>query len=176
MADPLTTFQDDLNTLATADTTNPQGGTATPTTALTAAQEVLSLLADQTLVGSGIGAAVSGVYTTIATKITDDVVKALQAIAGELRTNANLANLSIKDATSALSALQNALQTAQSLVPGGSSAVASAFASTTQFATLFANLLQDAGSVAKAADTLDEVAQQLDAVANAFKTAASGNP
>jgi hypothetical protein len=175
MADPLTTLQDDLNTLATADTADPQNGTATPQAPLTAAQQVLSLLADQTLVGTTIGPAVSSVYNAIATAITDDVVKALQAIAGELNSPA-MAGLNINDATSALSSLQNTLQTAQSLVPGGSSAVASALTSTSQFATLFGNLLQDAGSLAAAANTLYEIAQQLGAVAAAFTTAAQGSP
>jgi hypothetical protein len=175
MADPLTTLQDDLNTLATADTADPQNGTATAQAPLTAGQQVLSLLADQSLVGSAIGTAVSGLYSAIATAITDDVVKALQAIAGELN-SPSLAGLNVNDAASALSSLQNVLQTAQSLVPGGSSAVASAFASTSQFATLFGNLLQDAGSLAAAANTLYEIAQQLEAVAAAFTTASQGNP
>jgi hypothetical protein len=173
MTDPLTTLQTDLNTLATADTSDPPNGTAAAQPPLTAAQQVLSLLADQALVGSAISTSVSGVYSAIATAITDDVVKALQAVAGELN-SPSMAGLNLNDATSALSSLQNALQTAQSLVPGGSSAVASAFASTSQFATLFGNLLQDAGSLAAAANTLYEIAQQLEAVAAAF-TAAKGN-
>jgi hypothetical protein len=170
MTDPLTTLQTDLNTLATADTSDPPNGTAAAQPPLTAAQQVLSLLADQALVGSAISTSVSGVYSAIATAITDDVVKALQAVAGELN-SPSMAGLNLNDATSALSSLQNA----QSLVPGGSSAVASAFASTSQFATLFGNLLQDAGSLATAANTLYEIAQQLEAVAAAF-TAAKGNP
>jgi hypothetical protein len=174
MTDPLTTLEGDLTTLAAADTADPQNGTATAQPALTAAQQVLSLLADQTLVGPAIGTAVSGVYSGIATAITDDVVKALQLIAGELTTT--LAGLNVANAASALSSLQNVLQTAQSLVPGGSSAVASAFASTSQFATLFGNLLADAGSVTAAANTLYEIAQQLEAVAAAFATASQGNP
>ena len=173
MADPLTTLMDDLNTLATADTSDPQNGTATPQAPLAAAQQVLSLLADQTLVGNTIGSAVSGVYSAIATAVTDDVVKAMQAIAGELN-SPSLAGLNLNDATSALSSLQNVLQTAQSLVPGGSSA--SALASTSQFATLFGNLLQDADSLAAAANSLYEIAQQLAAVAAAFTAAAQGNP
>lgn len=175
MADPLTTLQDDLNTLATADTGDPENGTATAQAPLTAAGEVLSLLADQTLVGATIGSAVSGVYSAIASAITDDVVKALQAIAGEL-SSPSMAGLNLNDAASALSSLQNVLQTAQSLVPGGSSGAASALSSTSQFATLFGNLLQDAGSLAAAANTLYEIAQQLAAVAAAFTAAAQGNP
>jgi hypothetical protein len=175
MTSPLSTLETDLNTLATADAGDPQNNPATATPALTAAQEVLSLLADQTLVGSSIGGAVSGVYTTIATAITDDVVDALKKIATEL--TSTLATLNISDAASALSALQNALQTAQSLVPGGSSAVASAFASTSQFATLFGNLLQVPGTtVGDAAKTLNTIAQQLAAIAAAFTAAAAGNP
>lgn len=175
MTDVLTTLQGDLNTLAKADITNAESGTAMVQPPLTAATEVLSLLADQSIVGASIGSAVSGVYTALATVLTDDVVKALQAIAAEL-TNPSLAGLSVSDATSALSSLQNVLQTASSLVPGGSSAVASAFASTSQFATLFGNLLSDAGSLAVAATTLYEIAQQLAALADAFTTAAAGTP
>lgn len=168
MADPLTTLQGDLNVLAKPDKLNPQGGSATPTQALTVAGEVLSLLADQSLSGSSIGATVTVVYTEIAKAITDDVVNSLKAIAGELASIPHLG-----DAASALLALQNVLQTAQSLVPGGSSAVASALASTSQFATLFGDLLQDPGT---AATTLYEIAQQLEAVAAAFTTAAQGKP
>lgn len=175
MTDPLTTLETDLTILATPNTPH-STGTATETPALAAAKEVLSVLADQSLVGHGIGTAVSGAYSAVATALTDDVVKALQAIAGELTTNASLVSLDITDATKALNALQNALQTAQTLVPGGSSAVASALASTSQFATLFGNLLHDAGSVATAADTLYQIAQQLAVIAAAFTTAAAGAP
>jgi hypothetical protein len=165
MTSPLTTLENDLTTLVTT-----AGVAKDP---LTAAQDVLSLLADQTLVGSSIGEAVTGVYTTIANTINDDLVSALQGIANELK---SLTSLSVSDATAALGALQNALQTAQSLVPGGSSAVASAFAATAQFATMFGNLLQEAGTVTAAAGTLDTIALQLGTIATAFSTAAAGNP
>src|SRR5271157_1175577 len=160
MTDPLQTLQGDLNILATADTHDPQNGTAAAQPALTAAGLVLSLLADQSLVGSTIAPAVSSAYGGIATVINDDVVQALQKIALELST-LDLGGASLSEVASALSALQ----TAQSLVPGGSSAAASALASTSQFATLFGNLLQDAGTLPAAADTLYEIAQQLAAVA-----------
>ena len=65
MTDVLTTLQGDLNTLAKADTTNAASGTATAQPPLTAATEVLSLLADQSIVGASIGSAVSGVYTAL---------------------------------------------------------------------------------------------------------------
>jgi hypothetical protein len=175
MTDPLQTLQGDLNILATADTHDPQNGTAAAQPALTAAGLVLSLLADQSLVGSTIAPAVSSAYGGSATVINDDVVQALQKIALELST-LDLGGASLSEVASALSALQNALQTAQSLVPGGSSAAASALASTSQFATLFGNLLQDAGTLLAAADTLYEIAQQLAAVAATLKTAAQGNP
>ena len=84
MTNPLSDLEGDLDKLATPDPSSPGTVAATATPALTAAQEVLSLLADQTLVGSSIGGAVSGVYTTIATAITDDVVDALKKIATEL--------------------------------------------------------------------------------------------
>jgi hypothetical protein len=175
MTDILTTLQGDLGKLATADTIDPQNGTATTQPALTAVQEVLSLLADQSLVGQPIGQAVSSVYTAIGNAITDDVVKALQAIAGQL-TSVSMAGTNVSDVGSALQSLQNVLQTAQSLVPGGSSAAASALASTSQFATLFGDLLKDAGDLPTAANQLYEIAQQLQAIASAFTTAAQGNP
>jgi hypothetical protein len=174
MTDPLTTLQTDLNTLATV--TN---GAATATADLTAAQDVLALLADQTVAGKTIAPAVSGVYSAIATAINNDVVGALQAIATALGKLIGSSGFSLSGAASALSALQNALQTAQSLVPGGSSAVASAFASTSQFATLFGNLLQDASDPQGTSDpvgTLNEIALQLGAIATAFTNAAQGNP
>jgi hypothetical protein len=168
MADQLTTLQGDLNVLATPDTNHPSTGTAQPTPALTTAQDVLALLADSSLVGNSIGTTVGGVYTAIATAITTDAASSLKAIAGELGNISQIGN-----AAAALQSLQNVLQTAQSLIPGGSSALASAFASTSQFAALFGDLLQDP---ATAATKLYEIAQQLEAVANAFKAAAAGNP
>jgi hypothetical protein len=171
---PLSDLESDLAKLATPDASNPGTVAATPTSALTAAQDVLSLLADQTVVGSSISGVVSGVYTTIAGAINDDVVKALQGIATAL--TSTLASLDISDATSALSALQNALQTAQSLVPGGSSAVASAFAATTQFTSLFTTLLTSETNAGDVAQKLDTIAEQFAAIATAFTTAAAGNP
>lgn len=178
MTDPLTTLQDDLNTLATPRSPY-ASNTAQAQPALTAAGEVLSLLADQSIVGNTIGTAASGAYTAIANVINDDVVQALKQIAGHLA-SVSMAGTTVSDVGKALQSLQNVLQTAQSLVPGGSSAVASAFASTTQFATLFGNLLQDAEAAGTgidgAAQTLYEIAQQLAAIAGAFTTAAQGNP
>jgi hypothetical protein len=168
VTNPITALQNDLNALTTL-----QGGSYQQSAALTAAQDVLWLLADQSIVGSDISTAVTNMFNTIATTITTDVAGALNGIATELG-KPPLSTLNISDATTALSALQNALQTAQSLVPGGSSAAASALASTSQFATLFDNLL--AGGVAKAATTLTTIADQLKTVAGAFSTAPAGNP
>jgi hypothetical protein len=178
VSDPLSTLESDLGKLATADTADPQNGTASATSALTAAQDILALLADQSLVGTSIGGAVGDVYTAIASAITDDVVNALQKIAGELDSLAStLGTTGGSDAATALLSLQNVLQTAQSLVPGGSSAAASALAATSQFATLFGNLLSDVdGHLDQAADKLYEIAQQLTAIATAFTAAAQGNP
>jgi hypothetical protein len=173
MTNPLSTLEQDLNTLATPDSSDPQNGTATASSALTAAQAILSLLADQSLVGTAIGPAVAAFYTAIANAIDDDVVKALQAIAQELGS----LNVDGNDAAAALTALQNALQTAGSLVPGGSAAVTSALAATTQFTTLFGNLLSNVGGdLGQAATQLYEIAQQLAAIATAFSNAAAGNP
>lgn len=168
MTNPLTTLENDLGILATT------AGVAQPV--LTVAGDVLSLLADKTLMPSEISTAVSGVYNTIATTINNDAVAALNAIAGALGSISNPANLSAADIGSALNSLQNVLQTAQSLVPGGSSAAASALASTSQFATLFGNLLTEAGSVSAAEQQLKVIALQLGAIAGAFSTAASGTP
>jgi hypothetical protein len=166
MTNPITTLQTDLNTLATVS-----GTTATPTTALTTAQEVLWLLADPTVVGTDIGPAVSQLYKTIGDAINNDVVVALNGIVNQLDGILSTAT-ELSDAQSALNALQNALQTAQSLVPGNSSAVASAFASTAQFATLFNSLLSVPGTDAtQATGTLSNIALQLGAVASAFTTA-----
>jgi len=174
MTDPLTTLEQDLTTLATPDAGDHQNGTATPSSALTAAQAILSLLADQSLVGTTIGPAVAAFYTAIGEAIDDDVVKALKEVAKELE---GLQGVNGQDAASALTALQNALQTAGSLVPGGSSTVTSALAATTQFTTLFGNLLTDVGGdLAQAATKLYEIAQQLAAIATAFNDAAAGNP
>jgi hypothetical protein len=168
MTSPLSTLEQDLGTLVTT-----AGVAKDP---LTAAQDVLSLLADQTLVGTDISGGVALVYNTIANAINNDVVSALNGIAGALSSISIPATVTLTDVASALSSLQNVLQTAQTLVPGGSSAAASALASTSQFATLFGNLLQDAGTLLAAADTLYEIAQQLAAVAATLKTAAQGNP
>jgi hypothetical protein len=168
MTNPITALESDLSKLATL-----QGGSYQPTAALTAAQDVLWLLADQSIVGTDISTAVTNVFNTIATTITTDVVGALNGIATELG-KAPFNTLNTGDATTALGALQNALQTSQTLAPGASSAAASALASTTQFATLFANLL--AGGVSQAITTLTTIADQLQTVAGAFSTAPAGNP
>jgi hypothetical protein len=170
--DPLQTLESDLNTLATVNS----GATAAqPTAALTGAQAVLSLLANSEFVGDTIGGAVSGFYDQIAEAIQTDVVATLQAIGGQLST-LDLGGTSVSDVASALSALQNALQTAQSLMPGSSSAAASAFAATSQFATLFGDLLSapDA-TLADAAKALNDIALQLGAIAKVF-TEAAGTP
>jgi hypothetical protein len=168
MTDPLSTLEQDLDTLATVT-----GGTATATNALNAAQDILAILADQSIVPANIGQTIAGFYTAIAQVIDTDVVTALKAIAtelGSLTVNGN-------DAAAALTALQNALQTAGSLVPGGSSTMASALAATTQFTTLLGNLLTDAGGdLTTAAAKLNDIALQLGAIATAFSNAAAGNP
>jgi hypothetical protein len=174
VADPVSTLESDLGKLATPGPD--PNGPATPTTALNVTQDLLALLADQSLVGSSISDAVGGVYKAIANAITDDVVAALQKIAENI-TNVDLQGLTTTDVGNALASLQNVLQTAQSLVPGGSSAAASALAATSQFATLFGNLLNDAqGDLTNAANELYNIAQQLTAIATAFSNAAAGNP
>jgi hypothetical protein len=166
MTNPLSTLETDLTTLVT-----PAGVAKDP---LTAAQDVLSLLADQTLVGTDISGGVALIYNTIANAINNDVVSALNKIAGALSSISIPATVTLTDVASALSSLQNVLQTAQTLVPGGSSAAASALASTSQFATLFGNLLQGASDVTDAEDTLKTIALQLGVIATAFSTAAKG--
>jgi hypothetical protein len=168
MTNPLSTLETDLNTLASP--------TGAPQPVLTTAQDVLSLLADQTLVGADISGGVALVYNTIANAINSDVVNALNGIAGALSSISIPATVTLTNVASALSSLQNVLQTAQTLVPGGSSAAASALASTSQFATLFGNLLQGASDVTDAENTLKTIALQLGAIATAFTTAAAGNP
>jgi hypothetical protein len=168
MTNPLSTLENDLNTLASP--------TGAPQPVLTTAQDVLSLLADHTLVGTDISGGVALVYNTIANAINSDVVNALNGIAGALSSISIPATVTLTDVASALSSLQNVLQTAQTLVPGGSSAAASALASTSQFATLFGNLLQGASDVTDAENTLKTIALQLGAIATAFTTAAAGNP
>jgi hypothetical protein len=176
VSDPLSTLESDLTALATPGTD--PNAPATATSALTAAQDVLGLLANSGVVQSAtITTAVSGVYNAISTAITDDVVTAVQEVATGLRNlESTLGTTGGSDAETALKSLQNVLQTAQSLVPGGSSAAASALAATGQFATLFANLLSDVeGDLGKAADQLDIIAQQLIVIATAFSQAATGN-
>jgi hypothetical protein len=174
VTNPVSTLQTDLDKLATPDTNNPSTGSATPSAALTNAGELLSLLATNSLVGSDISQAVSVMYNAIHDAISNDAVAALQKIAGEIAPNSTLGNLPAGDISDALTSLQNALQTAQSLMPGGSSAAASALASTTQFATLFGNLLSGLGKVSDASNTIYEIAQQLEQIADTFHTAAAG--
>jgi hypothetical protein len=174
VTNPVTTLENDLNKLATPDTSNASGGTAKPTAALNNAGELLSLLATNSIVGPDISGAVSVMYKAIHDAISNDAVAALQKIAGEIAPNSTLGNLPAGDIADALTSLQNALQTAQSLMPGGSSAAASALASTTQFATLFGNLLAGLAKVSDAANTIYEIAQQLEQIAGTFQTAAAG--
>lgn len=172
MTDPLQTLTTDLGQLATLNTANPASSPAAATAALTAAQEVLSILADANIVGATIGPTIGGFYKAIATVIDDPLVTSLQAIATELES----LNIDTSDAATALTALQGALQTASTLVPGAPAATAQAFAATGQFATLFGSLLQDTDSPKAAAEKLNEIAQQLTTIADAFNTAAQGNP
>lgn len=169
---PLQTLQQDLDTLASPDTSNYAAGTAHAQAPLTDAQAVLTLLAEQSVTGNTIAPLVAGVYTQIATVLTTDVVSALRGIAAAI---GGLSDSVLGDATTGLTALQTALQTAQSLVPGGSSAAASALAATNQFATLLANLLSDVSSTTSpatnAADQLYAIAQQVQAIAAAFSAA-----
>lgn len=166
MTTPLSDLQTDLTTLVT-----PAGA---PQPVLTVAGEVLALLAGN-FVPAAIATVVSDVYRAIGTTINGDVVVALQGIAGNLGSISNTSNVAVTDVANALNSLQNVLQTAQSLVPGGSSAAASALASTSQFATLFGNLLGGQGTTLKsAADTLNTIALQLGVIASTFTTAANG--
>ena len=166
MTDPLQTLEADLTILASR--------TGQPTAALTGAQDVLALLAETSLVGQTTGGAVQSAYKAVASAINTDVVATLQAIAGTLSALSLPASTSVSDVAAALSALQNALQAAQGLVPGGSAATASAFAATSQFATLFGNLLSapNITTLADAAGTLNVIALQLGAIASAFTNAA----
>lgn len=167
MTSPLTTLQTDLATLVST------AGVAQP--ALTVSGDVLSLLADTNVVPGAIATAVSGVYQAIGTAISGDVVVALQAIAAELGNISIPSSTSVANVATALNSLQNVLQTAESLVPGGSSAAASALASTSQFATLFGNLLGVPGTnLADATTTLNTIALQLGVIATTFTTAAKG--
>jgi hypothetical protein len=170
--DPLQTLVTDLGTLATV-----AGGTATATGALTGARQVLALLATDSIVGQQIGPAVSAFYTAIAAAINDPVVSSIQEISTTLSTLTLPPSTSISDVAAALNVLQNALQAAQSLAPGGSSALTSAFAATSQFATLFQDLLSapDTTTLADVAKNLNDIALQLGAIATAFTTASQGN-
>lgn len=168
MTNPLTALETDLGTLATT------AGQAQPV--LLVAGDVLSLLADGSVVPPAIASTMSTVYTTIGSTINNDAVAALNEIAGALNTISIPTPLSATDVGTALNSLQNVLQTAQSLVPGGSSAAASALASTSQFATLFGSLLTAAGSLTAAVQQLQQIAAQLGAIAKTFNTAAAGKP
>jgi hypothetical protein len=166
MTNPLSDLQTDLNTLAT-----PAG---VPQPVLTVAGEVLALLAGS-FVPAAIATVVSDVYRAIGTTINGDVVVALQGIAGNLGSISNTSNVAVTDVANALNSLQNVLQTAQSLVPGASSSAASALASTSQFATLFGNLLAVPNTtLGDAETTLNTIAAQLGAIATTFTTAANG--
>jgi hypothetical protein len=169
VTNPLSTLESDLSILVST--------TGQPQPVLNVAGEVLSLLADGNVVPKAIADTVSGVYKTIGDTINNDAVAALTGIVTGLNSVSNPQSISAADVASALTSLQNVLQTAQSLVPGGSSAAASAFASTSQFATLFGSVLAAAnGSITAAGQQFQQIAEQLGVIASTFTTAAAGNP
>lgn len=165
MSNPMSTLETDLAILAVPTVPPPTsgGGTAAATPLLGAVGDLFSTLEG---VGEGIGTAIQTVAGDIDTAL-GAAAQALEAIAGTLGTLTQAATQAGSDAATVLASLQNALSTAQSLLPGGQS-VTSALQSGSQFFGMLSSLLTDAGSIAEATTTLYEIAQQLRAIGHAL--------
>jgi hypothetical protein len=104
----------------------------------------------------GLGQAASGVGREIHNGLKQ-AVDALRAIGDHLKTIVGTA----ADVGTTLAALKGALDATQTLVPGSPAALSSG----SQFFGMLGDLVAETGDVGKAADTLFELAQQIDLVA-----------
>jgi hypothetical protein len=160
MADPvsqkLVDVEKFLEKLAVPKASNLPNGTAAP-------QPLLAIIASllTTLYSLGtVGPAAKTVGADLA-KGMKDAVTALRKVAGILATISGTA----ADTAAILTSLQSALSVAQTLVPGSSPALTSG----SQFFGMIGTLVTDAGGVAQAANVLYELAQEIDAIADALK-------
>lgn len=155
---PLSTLETDLEVLATPSSpfTAPGGGTAVTTPVLATVQELFNLLEGVSAGGTAIKTVADDINTALG-----GAADALNVVAGELSKIGG----SISDVTKVLSALQNGLSTAQSLLPGGPS-VTSALQSGSQFFGMLNSLLSDPAitTIEDASTLLFKIAQQLRAI------------
>jgi phage-related protein len=114
----------------------------------------------------GIGSAIQAVGVEIDGAL-GDAAQAIELIAGKLEELSSAATEAGTEATTLLSSLQNALSTAQSLLPGGPST--SALESGSQFFGMLSSLLSEVGSITEAIITLHQIAQELRAIGSALK-------
>jgi hypothetical protein len=158
MADPLTELKTDLEILAKPNL----GGSAAEQEVLKAVQALFKMLDEIEVIKPVVEALTTAIDTGF-----DEVAGALKAIAGHVKEldkqTGNNGPLTSKEAAEALTALQNALSTASTLIPAGKSVNAVGG----PFLALLSKLLQEV-SFEKAAETLEEIAQQLEKIGQAL--------
>jgi phage-related protein len=154
MADQLTELKTDLEILAKPNL----GGGATEQEVLKAVHALFNMLEGIDVIKPVVEALITAIDTGF-----DEVAGALKAIAGHVKELGQQAGnngpLTSKEAAEALTGLQNALSTASTLIPAGKSVTTVGG----PFLELLSKLLQDV-SFDKAAETLEEIAQQLEKI------------
>lgn len=159
MADPLTELKTDLEVLAKPNL----GHGATEQEVLKTVQALFKMLGEIEVIKPVVEALTTAIDTGF-----DEVAGALKAIASHVKglgkqTGNNNSPLTSKETAEALTGLQNALSTASTLIPAGKGVTTVGG----PFLALLAKLLEDV-SFEKAAETLEEIAQQLEAIGKAL--------
>jgi methyl-accepting chemotaxis protein len=159
MADPLSELKKDLEVLAKPNL----GGNATKENTLEAVHGLFTAIESAEFVGPVIKALSEAIHTGF-----DEVATALKAIAKEVKEldtkNGNHGTLNAEEVATALTGLQNALSTAAALTPGAKSVSAVG----APVLELISKLLEDLKSFEQAANTLEEIAQQLETIGEAL--------
>jgi polyhydroxyalkanoate synthesis regulator phasin len=159
MANPLTELKTDLEILAKP---NLGGGGATEQEVLKAVQALFKMLDEIEVIKPVVEALTTAIDTGF-----NEVAGALKTIASHVKDlgqqTGNAGKLTSQEAAEALTALQNALSTASTLIPAGKSVTTVGG----PFLELLSKLLQDV-PFEKAAETLEEIAQQLEKIGAAL--------
>jgi uncharacterized phage infection (PIP) family protein YhgE len=160
MADPLSELKKDLEVLAKPDL----GGSAKEENTLKAVHQLFTAIEGADVIGPVIKALSEAINTGF-----DEVAKALKTIAEEVKklgekTGNSGGSLTPEEVTTALTGLQNALSTASALTPGATS-ISTVSA---PVLALISKLLEELKTFDKAAETLEEIAQQLETIGGAL--------
>ncbi len=173
MSSPLSTLETDLEVLAKpvegsgTGAVKWKGSTGSEEPVLAAVKAMFETLEQ---VGEGIGPAIKTVAGDIGTGL-DAGAEAIDLIAEQLEKVSSAVGGTVADVASVLASLQNALSTAQSLLPGGPS-VTAPLQSGSEFFGMLQSLLSDPAitSIEDAITYLYKIAQELRAVGTALSS------